>query len=147
MISFPPFRSDVSYFDQVDHPSPAAGANFSLTFTQDILRSIVSMHWTFIAAAGVANRFVELIFQRDAGGFLFQYRSPVPILAGEICQWSAFVGAPLSQHVAGSATGLWPLPPDTFLTNGDSIYIVINGILAADTLFGPTIQSKIWRTD
>jgi len=147
MISFPPFHSDVSFFDQVDHPRPADGVSFCLTLTQDVLRSIVSMHWSFIAGPGVANRYCEIVFQRDSGGYLFSYRSPVPILAGEICQWSAFVGAPLSQHVADSGTGLWPLPPDTFLTNGDGIYITIYGILAADTLVGITIQSKIWRTD
>jgi len=147
MISSPPFLSHVSFFDQLDPLGPADGANFSLTLTQNTLRSIVSMHWSFVAGPGVANRYCELIFQRSYGGYLFQYRSPVPILAGQICQWSAFVGAPLSQHVAGTATGLWPLPPDTFLTNGDSVNIIVNGILAADTIIAITIQSKIWRTD
>lgn len=147
MIQLPIFNHIVHQLETTDFANPAAGAPWNETIADQNLRHICSMNWTFIAAAGAANRYMQLVVQHGAGGFKYLFQSPVPIVALETCQFSAFPSAPYVPHVAGLGVGLFPLPNNLFLEPTDSIHLIIIGMLAADQLFGPTIQFKIWRTE
>jgi len=147
MIQSPIFNQIIYQLETTDFPNPAAGANWVETIVDTNLRHICTMNWAFIAGVGVANRFMQLLIQNGAGGFKYLFQSPTAIVAADICQFSAFPAAPYVTHIAGSGVGLFPLPVNLFIEPTDSIHIIVMGILAADQLFGPTIQFKIWRTE
>jgi hypothetical protein len=147
MISLPIFNQIVYQTETSLFTNPLPGNPWSHFIADTNVRTILCMSWALITGAAVGNRQMQLAIQNNASGFIHEFTSPVLIPPSTTTFFSAFAGSDYVPPVPGLGTGVFPLPAEHYIFPADNIFLIVGGILAADQLFAPLIQFKIWRTE
>ena len=114
-------------------PNPAAGQGFSITVPVGYRAQPVSLFFTMVTDANVANRFFVLDFVTSSG-VVFRSAPAWPQTASETRSLCFAAGVSPILHSVTVFSGLQPVPPGFTLQEGDSIVLSVTGIQAGDQI-------------
>jgi len=146
MHNLPRFNQLVHSIETVHIVTPAPGAPVLYTVPTNLILSISSFTFAFVASAAVANRFLSLSLF-TASQLVYTFADPVAITAGQTFAISAFLGAQ-HQHPAPTTGSIsWPLPFNLVLYPADTLAITVVALDANDQLTALNFQARSWITD
>jgi hypothetical protein len=119
-----------TYYKLVQVPTPAAGANFTITAPGGEFWIVHSIVFRFVASAAVANRVVHIIADDATDTYWKAPTNQIVAAAGDNI-FSGYPGAPLQAAIGGDV--LFPLPNNgLLLPPGNRLRTSTDAIDAAD---------------
>jgi hypothetical protein len=139
---------DVNVFDIVTiaPTSPAAGNNFSLAVNANARWQILYVGFVLVTDATVAGR-IASVHGFDGTDIIYETHPSVPQAASLAFSYHFNVGSG-GAHTGGAGSLIVaPLNSQLFLRQGDSIFVLVHNIQAADQISDVRIRLKQWITE
>lgn len=145
-IAWPGLRADTStagggFLESVTVANPAAGSDWTYTVAAGTRERIVSVTATLTTSATVANR-IPVITITQGGNIVYQ-ASPTAAQTATTALTYLFTSG-LQPWTGAGGQIVVPLPPNLFLTGGNTISVTTTALQAGDQWSNIRISHELW---